>query len=147
MVKDSLIEIFDRDLKKLVEEISLYKDELLLWKVEEGISNSAGNLCLHLIGNLNHFIGATLGGTDYVRKREEEFSLENVPRVDMIKNIEVVSQIVKTSLTLLPIEKLEKEFPINVFGKPITTELFLIHLATHLSYHLGQINYHRRLVN
>ncbi len=79
MIKDALIEIFERDLLKLKEEISLYKDENNLWVTEKQISNAAGNLTLHLIGNLNHFIGATLGHTGYVREREKEFSTKNIP--------------------------------------------------------------------
>lgn len=146
MVKETLIEIFNRDLNKLIEEINLYKDEEALWKTADGISNSAGNLCLHLIGNLNHFIGATLGGTGYVRRRDDEFSLKNIPRTNMVSDIEAVNSIVKDSLANLPEHQLEKDFPLEVFGKPIKTELMLIHLATHLSYHLGQINYHRRLL-
>ncbi len=70
MLNELLSEFFERDIIKLKEEIVLYKDETNLWKVENKISNSAGNLCLHLIGNLNHFIGATVGNTGYVRQRE-----------------------------------------------------------------------------
>jgi hypothetical protein len=146
MLKETLIEIFNRDLQKLIEEINLYKDEEALWKTADGISNSAGNLCLHLIGNLNHFIGATLGGTGYVRRRDDEFSLKNIPRANMVSDIEAVNLIIKTSLTNLPDAAFEKDFPLEVFGKPVKTELMLVHLATHLGYHLGQINYHRRLL-
>ena len=88
MLKESLIEIFERDLQKLITEINLYNDEDNLWLVKEGISNSAGNLCLHLIGNLNHFIGASLGNTGYVRHRDDEFNLKNIPRQDLLMNIE-----------------------------------------------------------
>lgn len=146
MLKDTLIEIFERDLKKLVTEINLYKDEDKLWVIQEGISNSAGNLCLHLAGNLNHFIGATLGNTGYVRHRDDEFSLKNIPRQDLILNIENCILIIKATLNDLPEADLEKDFPLEVFGGKIKTEFMLVHLATHLSYHLGQINYHRRLL-
>jgi uncharacterized damage-inducible protein DinB len=147
MVKNPLIELFDRDLQKLKTEIELYKDEEKMWLTEEGISNSAGNLCLHLLGNLNHFIGATLGNTGYVRHREDEFSLKNIPRQDLIINIENTRLIVKTSLDKITAEDLEKTFPITIFERPVTTEMMLMHLTTHLAYHLGQINYHRRLLD
>jgi len=147
MLKETLTEIFERDLQKLATEINLYKDEDKLWLVKEGISNSAGNLCLHLLGNLNHFIGATLGHTGYVRYREDEFSLKNIPRQDLITNIENCKLIVKGSLTNLPEPEMQKDFPLNVFGKITSTEFMLVHLAAHLSYHLGQINYHRRLLD
>jgi uncharacterized damage-inducible protein DinB len=147
MMTDALIMLFERDLQKLKTEIELYKDEDNLWLVKEGIGNSAGNLCLHLIGNLSHFIGATLGHTGYVRHREDEFSLKDIPRQDLITNIENCRLIIKTTLQKLTTADLEKEFPQNVFDKPITTEMMLMHLATHLTYHLGQINYHRRLLD
>jgi len=147
MIKESLLEIFERDLNKLITEINAYKDENNLWLIKEGISNSAGNLCLHLIGNLNHFIGAVLGNSGYVREREKEFSLKNIPRKELIGNLEKTIAVVKTSLTNLPEAEMEKLFPLEVFGKPMTKGFMLVHLTTHLTYHLGQINYHRRLLD
>ena len=146
MIQETLLEIFERDLNKLKTEINLYKDEDGIWVVKEGIGNSGGNLCLHLLGNLNHFIGATLGHTGYVRHRDEEFSLKNIPRADLVTNIENCLLIVKNTLSKLVPEDFEKTFPLEVFGKPATTGFILIHLSTHLAYHLGQINYHRRLL-
>ena len=147
MRKETLIEIFERDLQKLITEVKSYKDENNLWLVREGISNSAGNLCLHLCGNLNHFIGANLGNTGYVRHRDEEFSLKNIPRQDLLLNIENCMFTVKNTLKNLPDEDLEKDFPLEVFGRTASTDFMLVHLTTHLTYHLGQINYHRRLLD
>lgn len=147
MLTETLTQLFERDLKRLANEISLYKDESHIWTVQKDISNSAGNLCLHLLGNLNHFIGATLGHTGYVRHRDDEFSLKNIPRQDLLLNISNCLLIVTETLQKLPEEDLAADFPIEVFGKKDSTEYMLIHLATHLSYHLGQINYHRRLVD
>ncbi len=147
MLKETLSLLFERDLKKLLTEINLYKDEVNLWIIKEGISNSAGNLCLHLLGNLNHFIGATLGHTGYVRYRDDEFRLKNILRQDLAINIENCILILKKTLKDLPEEALGKDFPLEVFGKKDETQFILVHLATHLNYHLGQINYHRRLVD
>jgi len=146
MLKESLIEIFDRDLNRLITEINLYRDENNLWLVKEGISNSAGNLTLHLLGNLNYYIGGVLGHTGYVRHREDEFTLKKILRADLITNIENCIVIVKNALNKLLPEDLEKNFPVEVLGKISTTNFILIHLTTHLTYHLGQINYHRRLL-
>lgn len=146
MLTETLTQLFERDLKRLANEISLYKDESHIWTVQKDISNSAGNLCLHLLGNLNHFIGATLGHTGYVRHRDDEFSLKNIPRQDLLLNISNCLLIVTETLQKLPEKDLAADFPIEVFGKKDSTEYMLIHLATHLSYHLGQINYHRRLI-
>jgi uncharacterized damage-inducible protein DinB len=140
-----LVSIYERDLTKLKEEILNYESEEKLWVIGGNIKNSAGNLCLHLIGNLNHFIGTVLGKTAYVRNREAEFSLKDIPKNQLVKNIEDTIEVIKNVLPLLTPEDLTKEYPIQVFGYPMTTEYFLIHLVVHLNYHLGQINYHRRL--
>jgi len=146
MLKESLLEIFERDLNKLKDEMGLYKDENSLWIVKKDISNSAGNLCLHLIGNLNHFIGATLGNSGYVRNRESEFSLKNVPREKLINEIEKTIEVVNKTLQSLSAEDFEKDFPLEKHGKIVKTDFMLLHLITHFNYHLGQINYHRRLI-
>lgn len=145
MNAEKLISFFERDLNKLISEIELYKEEENIWKVEKFISNSAGNLALHLIGNLNHFIGNVIGKTNYIRDRELEFTQKNVSRKKIIENIEETKRIIRESLITLSNEELEKDYPILKFSEASTTEYLLVHLATHLTYHLGQINYHRRL--
>ena len=147
MLKESLLEIFERDLNKLKDEISLYKDENSLWIVKKEISNSAGNLCLHLMGNLNHFIGAVIGETGYVRDRENEFTAKNVSAKVLINYIENTIEIVKHTLENLSSEDLEKDFPQQKHGKIVKTDFMLLHLIAHFNYHLGQINYHRRLIS
>ena len=146
MLIETLKFLFNRDLNRLRNEIESYKNEENLWKVEKLISNSAGNLCLHLAGNLNHFVGATLGQTGYIRNRENEFAQKNVPKNELLKSIRTTREMVKAVLQNLDENDLEKDFPIEVQGKKMTTIFFLIHLATHLNYHLGQINYHRRIL-
>ena len=118
-----------------------------MWEVSGNIKNSSGNLCLHICGNLQHFIGATLGNSGYVRKRDLEFSKKNVPVSEMVKEIEKTLEVVEQTLSELNEEKLGEIYPINVFGEEMTTGFFLTHLTTHLSYHLGQINYQRRLLD
>jgi len=146
MLRESLLEIFERDLNKLKEEINLYKDENSLWIVKKEISNSAGNLCLHLMGNLNHFIGAELGKTGYVRDRENEFTAKNVSAKVLINYIENTIEIVKHTLENLSSDDLDKDFPQQKHSKTVKTDFMLLHLIAHFNYHLGQINYHRRLI-
>jgi uncharacterized damage-inducible protein DinB len=146
-MKNILIQIFERDLEKLKTEITSYKNESKMWKVSGEISNSAGNLCLHLCGNLQHFIGTTLGNLGYKRNRDAEFNRKNVPVDELIKEIDKTLEIVTETLKNFEEEKLIEIYPINVFGKEMTTGFFLAHLTTHLNYHLGQINYHRRLLD
>lgn len=138
--------LFERDLDKLVKEIQSYEDENDIWRIKEDISNSAGNLVLHLIGNLNHFIGAILGNTGYVREREKEFSEKNVPRKKLIEDINETIQIIKSVLKNLSKDDLEKNFPVAINNTISSTQFILLHLSGHLNYHLGQINYHRRLI-
>ena len=142
-----LEKLFQRDLEKLKTEITSYKDEKKMWEVAGDVRNSAGNLCLHICGNLQHFIGALICNTGYVRKRELEFSRKNVPVAVMVGEIDKTLQIVQKTLNELKEENLKKTYPVNVFGYEMTTKFFLTHLTTHLNYHLGQINYHRRLLD
>jgi uncharacterized damage-inducible protein DinB len=146
MLNEILTQLYERDLNKLRTEIEQFTDEADLWKTTEGITNSAGNLCLHLTGNLHHFFGAVLGDTGYVRDRDAEFANKNVSRDDLLSNIDAALAVVRETLGRLTDEDFAKTYPIEVFGHPMTTAYFATHLATHFNYHLGQINYHRRLL-
>lgn len=139
--------IFKRDLLRLHAEIEMYKTEEKIWVLDKDIANTAGNLCLHLVGNLNTYIGAILGNSGYIRDREAEFSLKNMPRPELLKKIKDTIIVVENGLKLLTEQQLEMEYPILVLKEKTSTAYFLVHLATHLSYHLGQINYHRRLLD
>jgi len=142
---NTLKTLFTRDLNKLKSEIEQYHNESDIWKIQKGISNSAGNLCLHLVGNLNTYIGNVLGKTNYTRNRELEFSLKNIPKSELIKKIEETIEIVNNALDQVSEEELKMDFPVLVLKEKTSTEFILIHFTTHLAYHLGQINYHRRL--
>jgi uncharacterized damage-inducible protein DinB len=146
MLRDILIELYERDLNKLRDEIGLFADEADLWKTGEGITNSAGNLSQHLTGNLQHFFGAVLGNSGYVRDRDAEFASKTATKADLLADIESAKVSVKSTLAKLDDGDFSKTYPIEVFGHPMTTGHFLTHLATHFNYHLGQINYHRRLL-
>lgn len=147
MITAVLNSILKRELLKLRIEIESYKDESALWRIEKNIANSGGNLCLHLIGNLNTYIGAILGQSGYVRDRDAEFSLKNISRKELIQKIEDTIRVIDQVLPQLTAAQLEQEYPIIVLKEPTSTEFFLVHLASHLTYHLGQINYHRRLID
>ncbi|MGJ1318497.1 DUF1572 family protein [Sphingobacterium spiritivorum] len=147
MLIDTLQKLFERDLQKLRIEILLYKHEENLWIAEKGIANSAGNLCLHLIGNLNTYIGYEIGKTGYIRHRELEFSLRDIPRAELIRHLDDTITTVRDSLNTLSESDLYKEYPILVLDQKTSVMYFLVHLTTHLAYHLGQINYHRRLLD
>lgn len=146
MILTQLTEFYLRDVAKLKEEILLYKNESDLWILKGDIKNSSGTLTLHLIGNLKHFIGAQLGNTGYIRNRDKEFSDRNIPRENMLKEIDEVIAMLKKVLPALKDSDMDKEYPIEFLGAKRTIGYIIMMLAIHLSYHLGQINYHRRLM-
>lgn len=147
MYTNTLIKIFTRDLNKLKLEVLAYKTESNLWVLDKSISNSAGNLCLHLVGNLNHFIGSLIGETGYVRQRDLEFSQKNISVKTLLAAVDETILMIEDVLGKMNKNDLEKLYPIEVFKEPMTYEYFLTHLVHHLSYHLGQVNYHRRLLD
>ena len=140
-----LIPLFSRDLDRLKAEVNAFESSEDLWVKRDGITNSAGNLTLHLCGNLRHFIGHVIGGSDYVRNRDLEFSATGLSKDTLINEIEQTQQEVVASLEKLDVAVLNQPYPIEVFGRPMNHGFFLIHLSGHLNYHLGQINYFRRL--
>jgi uncharacterized damage-inducible protein DinB len=145
-MKQSFITLFDRDIDRLYKEIAAYSSDDKLWELKGEILNTPGNLALHLCGNLNHFIGANLGNTGYVRDRDAEFATKDVSKADLLNMIEKAKLTVLTTLENLTDEQLGATYPLEPLGYPMTSNYFLIHLSGHLNYHLGQINYHRRLL-
>jgi hypothetical protein len=138
--------ILIRDLATLSAEVRAYKDQRDLWLCPKGIVNPAGTLVLHLTGNVLHFVGAALGQTGYVRDREAEFGGRNVERTELEERIGTAIDVVKRVLDGLDDNELEREYPLEVGGRRFSTDLFLAHLAAHMAYHLGQVDYHRRVV-
>ena len=143
---DSFVFLFERELDKLEAEIKQYPDEASVWKLEGDIKNPAGNLCLHLCGNLQQYIGAQLGHSGYQRNRPLEFSARDVSRALLLNEVQKTKLVVSATLKKLNDESIRQIYPEEVLGYPMTTVFFLTHLLAHLGYHLGQINYHRRLI-
>jgi len=146
MLNEVLIQLFARDLKKVRAEIEQYENETDLWETADGISNSGGNLCLHITGGLQYLIGAVLGETGYVRDREAEFTEKSVPRDQLLARIDTTIDSVTSTLAKLTTADFEKPYPLDILGHPMTSEFFVTHLVGHVNYHLGQINYHRRIL-
>lgn len=143
---DTFVFLFERELDKLEAEIKQYPDEASVWKLEGDIKNPGGNLCLHLCGNLQQYIGEQLGHSGYKRNRPLEFSARDVPRAQLLNEVQKTRLVVSTTLKKLNDESIRQMYPEEVLGYPMTTVFFLTHLLAHLGYHLGQINYHRRLI-
>ncbi len=146
MIGDYVAAVITRDLRAVRREIEAYPDDASVWRVPPGIANSAGTLALHLAGNVQHFFGAMLGGTGYVRDRAAEFSRRDVLRADIVAQLDAAVAAVEPGLSRVSDGALQAAFPEKIAGHTVATGEWLIHLSAHLAYHLGQIDYHRRLV-
>ena len=147
MFSEDIALLYERDIQKIKNEMLAYPHQDKRWELVPGISNSGGNLCLHLLGNLQHYIGAILGKSGYIRNRPEEFSLKNIPETELVATIDRTLLIVSQTIRALDTDILVTQYPEKVFDYDMTVQYFLLHLLAHLSYHLGQINYHRRIVS
>lgn len=147
IVKHSLSVLIQRDIQSLRDQVEAYPDDDSLWLVPAGITNSAGNLALHLCGNLRHFIGGTLGETGYVRTRELEFSRRGLSRAELVAEIDATIEEVQAGFDKLSSPQLAADFPAPIPDtRMVSMTGMIVHLASHLTYHLGQIDYHRRLL-
>lgn len=146
MKPELLLILLKRDLQAFASELELFSDEAAIWKTLPGVSNSAGNLTLHVCGNLQHFVGAILGNTGYVRNRPAEFESRDLPRTDVLAEVEKTIGVLETVLPGLSAETLSATYPDVLGGLRLPTDLFLLHLSTHLSLHLGQVGYLRRIL-
>ena len=138
--------IYLRDISTLRSELDLYPDDKSLWQTVPGLSNTGGTLVLHLAGNLRHFIGAQLGGTDYVRDRASEFSLLGLSRGRLFQEVDATHNEVAEALEQLDSIHLAEPYPLQFDGETRSVGLVLLQMSSHLAYHLGQLNYHRRVV-
>ena len=146
MLNSILANCYERDIRKLIEEVNLFRSEEDLWRTQGSVKNSCGNLVLHIIGGLNFLIGATLVHTGYVRDRDQEFIRKGVERKDLVAQLEELIPMINETVNALTQEHMKAEFPI-FFDKPKTsTSYVLVQLLAHLNYHLGQVNYLRRIL-
>ena len=146
MLPAAIAAILDRDLQALRREVEAYPDERSLWQAVPGILNTAGTLVLHLTGNIQHYLGARLGGSRYVRDRPAEFARRDVPRAELLREIDAARSAVRVGLANLSDGQLAADYPEAIAGVRLATGEYLMHLTTHFAYHLGQLDYHRRVV-
>lgn len=144
---NSFKQLYINFLNSLRDEISSYKEPENIWLLKGSISNTPGNLCLHVCGNLNHFFGAVIGNTGYIRERDLEFSKKILSREELINDIEQTKIMIGKIFDGLTPDDINKIYPINKFGENVTYGFIFSRLVSHLSYHLGQINYHRRITD
>ena len=146
MLSSILAKFYERDLLQLITEVNLFSKEENLWKTEGSVKNSSGNLVLHIIGGLTYLVGTTLAHTGYVRDRDQEFIRKGVERTEMVAQLETLIPMISNTFNALTPEQMEADFPI-FFDQPNTsTSYVLVKLLSHLNYHLGQVNYLRRVL-
>ena len=144
-IQQSIAALLSRELQGFEREIALFPDDDLVWRTMPGVPNSAGNLALHVAGNLQHFVGAVLGGSAYVRDRDREFSRRSGLRSEIVDELRKATLAVRTVVPNLTDDVLERDFPEPVVNdRRIQTLRFLLHLCAHASFHLGQAGYVRR---
>jgi hypothetical protein len=136
-----------RELEGFERELQLFPDDESVWRTAPGVANSAGNLALHVAGNLQHFVGAVLGKTGYVRDREQEFGRRSGTRAELVGELHKAAAAVRTVLPALPPGWEAETYPKPpVADRQIPTGRFLLHLAVHAAFHLGQAGYLRRVL-
>jgi uncharacterized damage-inducible protein DinB len=144
---NELASLFRRDLGKLDKQIEAFPNNDALWQTVPGVLNSAGNLALHIEGNLREFVGRQLGNLPYQRNRELEFSARGLSKDELSARLAELKESIPTVIAELSAEQMEKEYPQVVLEAAMTTREFLIHLYGHLNWHLGQVDYLRRILN
>jgi len=143
MLNIILTTFYSRDIRKLIEELNLFKDEENLWRTKGSVKNPAGNLALHIIGGTNYLFGTILARTGYVRNRDREFSEKGVDRKQLVAQLEALIPLISNTLEGLD---MDAEYPLMFDDAKRSSTYVLTQLALHLNYHLGQVNYLRRIL-
>ena len=138
--------LFDRDLAKLSRQIEAFPNDEALWQTLPGVTNAAGNLALHIEGNLREYVGRQLGNVPYERKRDLEFSSKGLSRAELSTRLAELRRTIPSVIEGLSAEQMEMEYPEVVLWTTTSTQEFLIHLYGHLNWHLGQLDYLRRIL-
>ena len=146
MLRTAVQAILQRELGAVRRSVEVYPDDASLWAERRGLPNAGGTLVLHVAGNLQHFIGAVLGASGYRRDRDAEFSRRGVSRDDLLAEIDAASEAVDLGMSAISDEAMAAPYPEAISGRAVATGDYLVHLASHLAYHLGQLDYHRRVV-
>lgn len=146
MNPDVIATLILRELRAMRREIESYPDDASLWREAPGITNPGGTLAVHCAGNLRHFVGAVIGKDGYVRDRDAEFSMRGSSRERVIEQLDAAAAAVERALGGLPAGALDGPYPVLVHDRTLRADMLLTHMAVHLGYHLGQLDYHRRMV-
>ena len=143
---ETLRTMLQRELASVRKSIEAYPDEKSIWAERPGLPNSGGTLALHLAGNLQHYYGALLGETGYVRQRDLEFSRRGVPRKELLAGLDAARLAIDAGMKAVTPERLTDPYPEQLGGHTLTVGEVIFDMESHLAFHLGQLDYHRRVV-
>jgi hypothetical protein len=145
-LQDTVSYMLQRELAAVKRSVEAYPDDATLWVHPQGLPNAGGTIALHVAGNLQHYLGAKLGKSGYVRNRDAEFARRGVSREDIIAELDAAAAAIDRGIGAVTDDVLTSAYPEQMGGKSVRTGDFLVHLLAHLAYHLGQLDYHRRVV-
>jgi hypothetical protein len=94
---NELASLFRRDLAKLSKQIEVFPDSRALWQTVPGVLNAAGNLALHIEGNLREYVGRQLGNLPYRRNRELEFSAKGLSKDELSERLAQLGESIPTN--------------------------------------------------
>ena len=111
-----------------------------IWKCPVPGQVSPANQVLHLTGNLRHFMGHLVGGSDYKRDRDREFKTEpSATKAEILAGWETACEETREVLQDLDDDQLLKEAPVERFPGGVPVHRYILRLLGHLTYHAGQI--------
>jgi len=145
MLSTEIAALYSRDIQRLIQELRAFPDTASLWQTAPGVANAAGTLALHLEGNLREFIGRQMGKIAFTRDRPLEFSARGVEQAELIARLEAVHASIPAVIATLSDADLAGTHAEPYMDKSVTRHWFLVHLLGHLNYHLGQVDYLRRV--
>jgi uncharacterized damage-inducible protein DinB len=130
-------------LTRIVQCLQSLSEEEIWWRPNE-VSNAAGNIVLHLCGNIRQWVLSGLGEARDLRERDKEFSERGpIPRqalIELLKNtIEDANRVIETA----PVSMLSREFDIQ--GYHVTGATAVTSVYEHFAYHAGQVIYLTKL--
>lgn len=141
-LRSRITRVFPAQIRAAVDTLT---DEQIWWRPNEE-SNSVGNIVLHLIGSLNHFLNRNIGGIDYNRNREAEFAERRaIPKAELMALFDdMVARAERTFDGLTP-ERFSDPSPEPKMHHIVLEDLLSV--LAHLASHTGQVVWIAKMFN
>ena len=132
-----------QSLPRIVKCLHQLSEEEIWWRPNSS-SNSAGNLVLHLCGNVRQWIISGLGEAEYRRQRDREFAERGpIPRKVLVTQLRRTIRDACQVLARLSEDSLSRRYVIQGFHVTGLDAAFGV--TEHFGYHTGQIIYITKL--